>query len=194
MIIDESQGRDAIHLAVENVVAAEKLFPGQHIGFVDGGVGATASELVGIVDPFLSGPVYPGQRFWLVVYPRKITSLRHVWEHPAFPSADATKPVEDETPVLLFEAIVNPPTPPEQSSEEWLRGYAASIRESYDDLMEAARDWVDSMNSPNSWGAYYSKEKFEGEYLPEEFWEHYQNVTGEVLADYQKGSFFTCSC
>lgn len=77
-IIDASAGRDAIHLAVEPVIAVEKLFPGQHVGFVEGGVG-TSSKPVGIVDPFITGFVAPGQHFWLVVYPRTITSLRHVW-------------------------------------------------------------------------------------------------------------------
>lgn len=85
-IIDETVGRDAIHLAVEPVVAAEKLFPGQDVGIdsADGKATARAAKLVGIVDPFLKGPVYPDQRFLLVVYPRTITSLRHVWEHPDF--------------------------------------------------------------------------------------------------------------
>jgi hypothetical protein len=39
-IIDETAGRDAIHLAVEPVVAAHNLSPGQHVGlFPDGTAG-----------------------------------------------------------------------------------------------------------------------------------------------------------
>jgi hypothetical protein len=83
-IIDDTQKRDAIHLAVEPVQADEKLYPGQHIGLKHNGKAGITGIPSGIVDPFLSGPVFPDQWFWLVVFPRKITSLRHVWTHPAF--------------------------------------------------------------------------------------------------------------
>lgn len=89
-IISENEKRDAIHLAVENVVAASKLWPGDHVGFeADGRVGKNG-KLLGIVDPFIAGPVHEGDRFWLIVYPRQISSLRHVWEHPDFPSSGET--------------------------------------------------------------------------------------------------------
>jgi hypothetical protein len=102
-IIDETAGRDAIHLAVEPVVAAHMLRPGDDVGFVEGGVGYCENP-VGIVDPFLKERwVQKGQRFWLVVYPRQITSLRHVWTHPA------------------FEEHKNAPTQSKAESEAWLR-------------------------------------------------------------------------
>ena len=86
----ETEARDAIHLAVEPVIAGEKLFPGQDIGLMHTPQGycavTRADKNLGIVDPFLKNPVMPGERFWLVVYPRQIRSLRHVWEHPDFPS------------------------------------------------------------------------------------------------------------
>lgn len=85
MIIGEAQARDAIHLAVEPVTAAQQLYPGQHVGFVYGGVGPCDLP-IGIVDPFLPGVVHQGQRFWLVVYPRQITSslLRRLAERSPY--------------------------------------------------------------------------------------------------------------
>lgn len=83
MIIDETQKRDAIHLAVEPVIAKERLLPGQNVG-----VNGITENPMGIVDPFLKNPVEIGQRFWLVVYPRQINSLRYVWTHPAFPDTE----------------------------------------------------------------------------------------------------------
>lgn len=84
-IIDENAGRDAIHVAVEPAMAAQILRPGQHVGFVGGLADPNSPDPVGIVDPFLRRPVQAGEHFWLLVYPRQVTSLRHVWEHPKFP-------------------------------------------------------------------------------------------------------------
>lgn len=91
MVHFKPEARDAIHLAVEPVEAGEELKPGEDIGIGDDGK-AYGSDManhgfkrVGIVDPFLPRNVQPGERFWLVVYPRMISSLRHVWDHPDFP-------------------------------------------------------------------------------------------------------------
>jgi len=88
-IINPSEKRDAIHLAVEPVIAGENMYPGDHIKLVGGVAMKTGPNTgLGIVDPFLTLPVAKGERFWLVVYPRQITSLRHVWAHPAFPEVE----------------------------------------------------------------------------------------------------------
>lgn len=84
-IITTSQHRDSVHIAVCPVVAAETLFPGQHVGLTGGDHATGKGPSVGIVDPFLTTRVKPGERFWLYLYPGSVTSLRHVWEHPAFP-------------------------------------------------------------------------------------------------------------
>lgn len=94
--IIEGGGRDAIHLAVEPIVAAEKLYPGQDIGIVDGKATTKTDKKLGIVDPFIKGFVPEGAMFWLVVYPRRITSLRHIWTHPEFDDAD-----EKTTEIIL---------------------------------------------------------------------------------------------
>jgi hypothetical protein len=87
MIHFKTEARDAIHLAVEPVTCGpEHLDPGECIRIIEGkAFGSRRSASTGIVDPFLVHPVKPGEQFWLVVHPRMITSLRHVWEHPAFP-------------------------------------------------------------------------------------------------------------
>lgn len=32
------------------------------------------------------------------------------------------------------------------------------------------------------------------EYLPDEFWHHYQNYTGNIVPPDNQRSFFSCSC
>lgn len=87
-IIGAEEKRDAIHLAVEPVIAGHPLIPGQEIGikYVDNQPTAYSSgvKLTGIVDPFLKVPVVTGERCWMILFPRQIASLRHVWSHPDF--------------------------------------------------------------------------------------------------------------
>ena len=92
LIEDGDRRRDAIHIAVAPVTAADRLAPGQHVGLVQEGnveLVGPCDRPIGAVDPFLAAEVEPGQRFWLFLYPGTITSLRHVWTHPAFSAAAA---------------------------------------------------------------------------------------------------------
>lgn len=97
MIHFKPEKRDAIHLAVDPVIAGQDLKVGESIGIIDGKAyrageclldGNKQYEVVpyhGIVDPFLPRGPKEGQSFWFVMAPRMVTSLRHVWEHPDFP-------------------------------------------------------------------------------------------------------------
>lgn len=108
LIENGDRRRDAIHVAIAPVMAAETLFPGQPIGFTDDasllpdGIAAPGPhELlagvdwpdgpVGVVDPYLHVPVQAGHRFWMFVMPNTVTSLRHVWTHPAFVAKEAVR-------------------------------------------------------------------------------------------------------
>lgn len=98
-LVDVDSQRDAVHIAVAPVYAASVLSPGQHVGLLNGEASVGAEGLVGIVDPFLIGPVLPGERFWLFLYPNTIESLRHDWAHPAFPRiwpGEASPPPDDD--------------------------------------------------------------------------------------------------
>lgn len=79
-LVPADQGRDAVHVAIIPMVAYRTMHPGEHLNN-------------GIVDPFLTRAVRPGERYWLCLYPNTVTSLRHVWTHPAFPT-EAPSPVE----------------------------------------------------------------------------------------------------
>ncbi len=173
-IIGEGAGRDAIHLAVEPVTAKEPLWPGDNVGFVsEGVVSKYCKKPVGIVDPFLKSQVRPGEKFWLVVYPRQITSLRHVWSHPDFPEEEKEK--EGGMTYLQVPASVY-----------WVGNYAASLQVTYDDLMDSADDY-------QAGGGYLvGGDNLEGEYTSEEFWVHYGLIRGREPS--KTGNFFRCAC
>ena len=190
MIIGEKEQRDAIHLAVDNVVAAHTLRPGEDVGFLPDGTVGTCERPLGIVDPFLKNAVKKGERFWLVVYPRKITSLRHVWEHPDFQTAE-DKPIK--------------PTVVEQdskaASEAWLRNFCATADcPGYDAVIAAATSGY--LEDEDGYGASYNND---GEYLyfsgrdahgeiPPEFWDHVEVVTGKKIGKDKRPEYFSCSC
>ena len=96
MIHFKPEKRDAIHLAVEAVEAGQDLVPGTRIGIVQGVAWPAGHKLClgtvvpyhGIVDPFLPCAVKEGEKFWFVMAPRMVQSLRHVWEHKDFPAGE----------------------------------------------------------------------------------------------------------
>lgn len=216
-LIGDSEKRDAIHLAVEPVeCGARLLHAGEHVKLVDGKAHkCPPGKGVGIVDPFLEMEVIKGEKFWLVVYPRQITSLRHVWDHPSFPASEleevrrAPRPPKRRSltePVKAAPRAVAAIVPSfdvdgdSEPTEEQIRvakiaieRIASSIDEDYDDLMAAAEHWVHTTEG-NGWGSYWSKPKFEGEQIPDEFWNHYEVVKSEKVANNSRRSFLTCSC
>jgi hypothetical protein len=190
-IIGEGAGRDAIHLAVEPAIAAGVLRPGQDVGFIGSRVGVCASP-VGIVDPFLKRRVQPGERFWLIVYPRQITSLRHVWTHPSFP----------ETAPLVEPRVAE--------SEAWLRNFCGSNDcPCYETVMEVlASEHGVQLGDPEYYGVTSLSDVqigygdgrsyivFKGIdahcNLPDEFWDHAEIVLGKKFPN--RVSYFSCTC
>ena len=89
MIHFKPEQRDAIHLAVEPVEATQAFRPGEWVKIIDGkAYPSPAATAHGIVDPFLPRMVGTCERFWFIMKPRMVTSLRHVWEHPDFPKGE----------------------------------------------------------------------------------------------------------
>ena len=184
-IISENEKRDAIHLAVEPVFAATRLLPGDHVALDPTGraVQVQIDEGVGIVDPFLANPVLAGERFWLVVYPRQITSLRHVWEHPDFPPSELRAP----------EAVSA-----KAASEAWLRKFIAGADcPSYEEVIAAAIHESDEGNGiresydGNEHYLFFRGSDAHGD-IPDEFWDHVELVTGRK--GLIRAQYFSCSC
>lgn len=215
-IIKGDAKRDAVHFAVIPMVAGVDLTPGIPVSvdpddkktYPHAGDGA-----IGIVDPFLKQYVRAGQRFWLFLMPNTITTLRHVWEHPAF--SNEPPPDDVAIPASLPPATssddlygswgapeasppADPPEPkpdgPSKSeriyAEHWLRRFAFDVDADYNEMIGVALTHCDDRR----WGDYLSEGgKWEGQVTPVEFWDHLKTLTGKEPKD-GPTEIFSCSC
>lgn len=193
-ILPSDPGRDAVHLATYAVTAGERLFPGQHIGLTGDTASSTAGRLLGIVDPFLATTVFPGQMFWMVLYPRTITSLRHVWTHPEFSAETATITLAAE-PAASSDLA---------ASEAWLRMFTETHDSPrYDTFMAALKgEWPPTTEDDDTtflWGGWDDESLHFGGVdahsdIPPEFWDHVSIVLGKTIAPEKRAKHFACSC
>lgn len=108
------EGRDAVHVAIVPIRAATKLFSGSpvRLNARHEAESCCVEDAIGVVDPFMPEDkrhVAIGSWFWLCLYPKTITGLRHVWDHPSFPVTEITAiPVANDA---------------KRASEEWLKAY-----------------------------------------------------------------------
>ena len=168
-----SHGRDAVHLAVVPAIAGIRLTPGERVLY-DNGVARRAAEGcgIGLVDPFLARAVEPGERFWIVVYPRTIRGLRHVWTHPELPDEPSSAQVGDR-----------------ERSERWLREFCDRADcPGYDYVMESI---LDSGGQFDPGGGLVLGRDAGGD-IPPEFWDHVEAVLNIRVV--VRPSYFTCSC
>jgi hypothetical protein len=193
-------GRDAIHLAVEPGTAGSFLGVGQSI-YRDAEDGlwypCLEAARIAIVDPFLPQAVLKGERFLAVVPPRQITSLRHVWEHPAFLKEGETIA---SAPVLEIESAQTMLFTP-QESEAWLREFISQADcPDYDTVIAVALgEEVSPMSGYEQCGGHWIDDEYlffsgrdaHGE-IPDEFWDHLENATGKKAP--HRAKYFTCSC
>ena len=188
-ILTGGEQRDAVHVAVAPGIAAMLLRPGEHVGFVNNGdlelfgpkgcVGC--SQPVGIVDPFLTKVVQPGQRFFVFLYPRTITSMRHEWTHPAF-----TPP-----PQQVADDVV-------RASLTWFDGFAKKHLDDngneyqVDDLIESGKNFL---RNEGDIIIQRGDSTLRDETPAREFWHHFAIVTGiKVPGIFLDDAPFSCSC
>lgn len=85
--LTEDMPRDAVHIAVMQVIIGENYMQsGERVKFQSGTrnvVVPSASMGVGVIDPFIIGPLDIGDRVWMFVNPRTVTGMRHEWQCPA---------------------------------------------------------------------------------------------------------------
>lgn len=183
-ILKERMERDAIHIAIASVVANELLHPGEFINFIspyDIDNVKADSDGIGIVDPYLRTSVNKGDIFWMHLLPGTITSLKHQWSHPAFDALTAKIKADHERKLAEKKKIFN-------DSFEWIENWASNVGITYDEALSAAEEYLQH-------GNYWCEgDRFDGEHVPDEFWDHYEVVSESKIKSSKRGSFFSCSC
>lgn len=181
-IIIGPKSRDATHIAVLPVIAAENLKAGDHVGLSRKGEACRSADFIGIVDPFLKTKVLQGDKFWLFMYPNTITSLRHEWEHPVFAKIEKVR-IEDE----------------KSDSIEWLKNYA--VAEVYDSDYYSDRDkaYEAMLNQVRGHElTFYGKDCHGYGDVPdaEELFRHLSVVLDTHIdrAYFEDSGYFSCSC
>lgn len=164
-LIDGPAGRDAVHFACAPMIADCDLSPGEHIGIVRDGVAGKIEPLVGITDPFLKESVPEGQKFWMVLYPKTVTSLRHHWTHPSFQDAP-------EDPV----------------AQAWITAFASKWKYSFDEFMAGAREYIQKdYKLDDKWEQLdVDDEDWRT------FWDHFHTLTGLSIGDGADKVFVIC--
>jgi len=176
-VLVDGVARDAIHLAVEPAIAGQFLRAGDHIGLRDGMAYTGDVKHLGIVDPFLNTTLSKGDKFWLVVYPRQITSLRHVWAHPDFP---------DSLEVTAIKAS------PSNAAEALIRAMAEDMGLSYGALIEYGRSHAKGWD--DGYVTQFGGEDWRDGFNAGTFWPAFEKITGTVVPEDKKDHFFSCSC
>lgn len=162
--------RDAIHVAVVLAVASENLMSGQDVGIdVFGHAGSNIEPYVGVVDPFLVDSVSTGEAFWLCMYPRSITGLKHEWSHPAL----------DEHPRL--------------EAEEWLHQWFGALDTfvSFDEFIARARQRAEEQEVVGSSLSF--DDDIYGE-IPNEVWDNLEIYLERPIPQSNRAEYFSCSC
>jgi len=111
--------------------------------------------------------------FWMVLRPRLITSLRHVWTHPDLPDEPGVAAEQD--------------APDKVASEKWLRHFCATADcPSYEAVIGRLIDEDVDGEEYLHFGT-----DAHGE-IPAEFWKHVEIVTGRKFSN--PPTYFSCAC
>jgi hypothetical protein len=178
------EGRDAVHVAIVPVRAAESLAAGWPVKMNATNEAVAChddDEAIGVVDPFRpldDRPVAKGSWFWLCLYPKTITGLRHVWEHPSLP-------------------VTLPPSTPAADkavSETWLKAYVSKHCEYWDNRDDKGYgEFLAHVQCREIF--YYGSDCYglDDVYDADELFHHLGVVLGKRI-DASYFETFTCSC
>jgi hypothetical protein len=172
-LLKGGEERDAIHIAILPVTAHTYIPAGAQIFIRPDLTAILSGKSNAVADPFLKEQIRPGEKFYALLNPYTIESLRHEWVHKDFPNQNSPAEIE--------------------KSLEWMKVYADEMGEDswggkmdVDTLLRGADDWIKDGD--------YLRWGFDTDYIEDEFWKHYEIIRGVVVPDNKREDFFSCSC
>lgn len=186
-LIDTPQQRDAIHVAVAPVVAAQRLNPGCNVGLDANGRATNRTDnAIGVIDPFLKHVVLEGESCWLFLYPETVTGMRHEWQHPAFPE-QAAEPSDKAESMRWMEEFASKHHEPYRGNDEEYPGPACTAGQ----LIEAGREFLQTGDMMVQRGDETLRDI--GGHELQEFWKHFAVITGISVPQFTENPF-SCTC
>ena len=148
--------KDAVHVAIVSVRAANPIRPGQRCGINEYGEAVVSNNGVGIADPFLRETIPAGGNFQLMLNQDEIANVRHDWDHPSFSfrapcrSAQRNKYIAEHAKELgvTYEQIMDAAAYSAASSGESLMAYPGSLNA---DQFDSAWDNFDRYSFWSEW-------------------------------------------
>lgn len=181
-----NEGKDAVHIAIIPAIAGMFLQCGMSVKMNRGGhaIECPEKDAIGIVDPFLkqnNACVVKGSWFWLCLYPKTITGLRHVWEHPSFPMTEVS-PESKSTDNKL-------------QSKLWLTDYVSRHCPYWEDYPDKGYSEFLRYVKDERWIYYNGSDchSLSDVYEQDELFKHL-SVVLECRIDSDYFTAFTCSC
>lgn len=118
---DEAGIKDAVHVAIVSVRAAEHIARGQRFKLNEFNEAVADKKGFAVVDPFRKSDVTRGDVFWGLLDQREVPNVRHVWEHPE---------IKEFTPTR------------EPQKNKYLSECAEKLKVSYTELMSSISQMV----------------------------------------------------
>ena len=162
--------RDAVHVPIVPVRCKQDFKIAERVKIKHDGSEYVAEYCAhddhdGMIDPFLGRDPVKGEVVFMCMRPGSIISLSHVWYHPKVRHLDQTK-----------------------AAKMALESFASEIGTDLETLLRRVERYVDS-------GDYWVEGgRFEGQRMPNDFWDNYEIVTGTKVEKEDQGHFFSCSC
>jgi hypothetical protein len=159
---DDIAIKDAIHVAIVSVRAAQLIEPGQRCGLNQYNEAVPDSKGPGVANPFAKQRYVRGEVLWLLMDQKEIPNVQHMWAHPTIAFDAPTRLVKGNSTI---------------------EHYANAFGVTYEQLMEACENVVEGKSTVYR-GTKTEDEVEEVQGDCYDLWSEWSSETGHEFEDY----------